>query len=238
MVGSILPLKITDAEVHRRGVRLVGPVSLELGRNGNTIVMGPNGSGKSSLLRMMHGLERLRGGSLSWAVPTQDTLMRQAFVFQHPVMMRRSVIDSIAYALTVQGVALSTARARAGVWAERVGLDHSLDRPARTLSGGERQKLALARALIREPEILFLDEPCVNLDGRSTRDIEAVLKGCQKDGTRIVMATHDMGQARRLATEVIFMLNGRVHEMAVAKDFFARPETREAKAFLDGEIVE
>lgn len=238
MVATIFPLRITKASVIRRGMRLIGPIDIELGAQGLSIVLGPNGSGKTSLLRLMHGLARPATGTVNWATPDSDARTNQAYVFQTPTMMRRSVTDCIAYALTVTGVARAQARVTAQDYAKRVGLGALLDRPASVLSGGEKQKLALARALIRQPQILFLDEPCANLDGRATREIETILNEVRAQGTRIVMATHDLGQARRLANDVLFMLNGRVREQAAAQTFFATPQTAEAKAFLSGQIVE
>jgi len=238
VVASIFPLQMKEASVKRRGVRLIGPIDLDLGAEGLTIILGPNGSGKTSLLRLMHGLERPATGSVSWATTQSEVRMHQAYVFQTPTMMRRSVTDCIAYALTVMGVPRAEARLAAVDYAKRVSLGHLLDHPAGVLSGGEKQKLALARALIRQPQILFLDEPCANLDGRATKDIEAILNDVRAQGTRIVMATHDLGQARRLADDLLFMLNGHVHEHGKADAFFANPDTPEAKAFLDGQIVE
>ncbi len=238
MVRSILPLRIDAAEVRRGGARLIGPIDLTLGKTDVTIVLGPNGSGKTSLLRLMHGLERAAKGRVDWSIPEADARARRAFVFQTPTMMRRSVTDSIAYALTVSGTKRSHARDRAREMARKIGLAHALDRSARVLSGGEKQKLAVARALIREPEVLFLDEPCANLDGRATREIETILADAKARRTRIVMSTHDLGQARRLADDVVFMLNGCVHETGVAESFFSTPETPEARAFLNGQIVE
>ncbi len=234
----ILPLRLRQAEARRRGKRLVGPVDLELGREGFTIVMGPNGAGKTTLLRLMHGLERLAAGEIRWAVPVREARMRQAYVFQTPIMMRRSVVDSIAYPLRLRGMGRAEARARAARWAERVGLGAVLERPAPVLSGGEKQKLSLARALIARPEILFLDEPCASLDGRAMREIETLLLEARESGTRIVMATHDMGQACRLASDVVFLYGGRVHERGPAEAFFKAPRTAEAAAFLKGDIVE
>lgn len=235
---SILPLTLKGAVAKFRGKRLVGPVDLTLEGNGFTIIMGPNGSGKTTLLRLMHGLQRLAGGSLTWNLPSPEVLDRQAYVFQAPIMMRRSVVDSIAYSLILHGVGRSEAREKATDWATRVGLGHVMKNPAQTLSGGEKQKLSLARALIRLPDILFLDEPCANLDGRAIREIENILTQARASGTRVVMSTHDMGQARRLATEVVFMYDGCVHESGRAEDFFSNPQTPEAKAFISGDIVE
>jgi tungstate transport system ATP-binding protein len=151
--------------------------------------------------------------------------------------MRRSVVDCIAYPLRLDGMARAAARARASEIAGAVGLADALDKPAQVLSGGEKQKLALARALIRGPEVLFLDEPCASLDGRSTRDIEAILLCARDNGTRIVMSTHDIGQARRLADEVWFLYGGLLCEAAESADFFELPRSEEAAAYLKGELL-
>lgn len=238
MTHSILPLTLHGAIARVRGKTLVGPVDLQIGETGLTIVMGPNGSGKTTLLRLMHGLQRVSDGRVEWAVPDVEARKRQSYVFQAPIMMRRKVVDNIAFPLILHGVPRREARRRAAGWAARVGLGDALERTAPYLSGGEKQKLALARALIRQPEILFLDEPCANLDGRAIREIETILQQTRADGTRIVMATHDMGQARRLATDVVFMYGGKVHETATAPAFFKQPATAEARAFIKGDIVE
>ncbi|WP_417472896.1 ATP-binding cassette domain-containing protein [Leisingera sp.] len=235
---QMFPLVVQGACVRRRGKLLVGPVDLTLGGRGSAIVIGPNGAGKTTLLKMLHGIVRMRDGSLDWACPLAEAQKHQAFVFQTPVMMRRTVIENIAYPLRLTGVRRREARARAADWAERVGLGSILERQATNLSGGERQKLALARALVREPQVLFLDEPCAALDGRATREIEEILTRAAASGTRLIMSTHNMGQARRLADEVIFVLRGRVHEFGPADEFFAGPQTAQARAFLNGDIVE
>jgi tungstate transport system ATP-binding protein len=238
VVETILPLKLRGASVIRRGNRLVGPVDLDLGPEGLTVLMGPNGSGKTSLLRLMHGLERPAEGTLDWAAPARVARERQAYVFQTPIMMRRSVLECIAYPLLVHGTARPSPPPAGVPRPARVGLGHALERQAPVLSGGEKQKLALARALIRKPDILFLDEPCANLDGRATREIEEILLRARGNGLRIVMATHDMGQARRLADEVLFLVRGSLHEAGDATSFFERPTTEKAIAFLNGDIVE
>lgn len=238
MVKSILPLTLSKTVAKIGSKVLVGPVDLTIGVEGFTIVMGPNGSGKTTLLRLMHGLQWVSAGQVSWNVPDAQALSRQAYVFQSPIMMRRSVVDSIAFPLVLRGMKKTKARQLASEWANKFGLGDALQRPAPVLSGGEKQKLSLARALISKPDILFLDEPCANLDGRVTREIETILHQTQQAGTRIVMATHDMGQAKRLASEVIFMLKGNVHEAASANEFFKGPKTREAEGFLIGDIVD
>lgn len=238
MVSELFPLEARRAMVRRRGKVLVGPVDLTLGPHGVTVVIGPNGAGKTSLLKMLHGIARLSAGDVRWACGREEAQQRQAFVFQTPVMLRRSVIENLAYPLRLQKVSKAEAQARARDWAGRVGLGDALSRPATVLSGGERQKLAIARALIRKPDLLFLDEPCASLDGRAMREIEEILRRAAEDGTRIVMSTHDMGQARRLASEVVFILHGKVHEFTDAPSFFDAAQTARARAFLNGDIVD
>jgi len=235
---SILPLTLENATAHMRGKKLVGPVSLTLAPTGFTMVIGPNGAGKTTLLRLMHGLQRCSGGAVHWALPAAQARDRQAFVFQSPIMMRRKVVDSLAYPLRLRGMGKAAALEKATHCASNFGLADLLESWAPLLSGGEKQKLSLARALIIEPEILFLDEPCANLDGRATREIEAILQQVQARGTRLVMSTHDMGQARRLADDIVFMLHGSVHEQADVERFFTSPNSPEAKAFINGDIVE
>lgn len=227
-------LTLTDAKVMRRGKAILGPVDLVFADTGFTIVLGPNGSGKTTLLKTLHGVERLSKGKLTLAGDRAD----QAYVFQSPIMLRRSVRQNLAYPLQLVGIGKAEIAQKVEDWATRIGLANALDRPAPRLSGGEQQKLALGRALIRQPGILFLDEPCANLDGRSTREIETLLTKAQKGGTRIIMTTHDLGQARRLASDVVFLLNGQVVEKRDAGAFFTAPGSDAAQRFLKGEIVE
>lgn len=237
MVASILPLCLTDVELRRGGRRILGPVSLTLDGPGVTVVMGPNGAGKTSLLRVMHGLDRAGRGAVRWTGDPAIARRRQAFVFQTPILMRRKVVDCIAYPLRLDGVSRAAGRDRAAEIAASVGLADALDKMSAVLSGGEKQKLALARALIRQPEVLFLDEPCANLDGRATRDIEVILLAARAAGARIVMSTHDIGQARRMADEVWFLYDGLLREAAPSADFFAKPQTPEAAAYLRGDLL-
>jgi tungstate transport system ATP-binding protein len=237
MVATILPLELNAVQITRRGRRILGPVSLTIAGGGVTIVLGPNGSGKTSLLRAMHGLERVGPGSVRWHRPVAEARTRQAFVFQTPIVMQRPVLDSIAYPLRLAGVAKAEARRRASQAAADVGLGDRLDLPAPLQSGGEKQKQALARALIRDPEVLFLDEPCANLDGNSTAEIEALLIRARDRGTRIVMSTHNVGQARRLASDVLFLYRGLIRESGPAGAFFDGPATPEAQAYVRGDLL-
>ncbi|MGB1208759.1 MAG: ATP-binding cassette domain-containing protein, partial [Paracoccaceae bacterium] len=181
---TLFPLHLDQAVTRHRGAVLVGPVTLALtAQRGTTVVLGPNGAGKTSLLRLMQGAARVAEGSVHWACPMAEARRHQAFVFQHPVMLRRSVLDNLMYPLRLRGVSRAVAQTRARNWAARVGLSDMLERPAPVLSGGERQKLALARALITDPQVVFLDEPCAALDGRAMREIEEILMRAKADGT-------------------------------------------------------
>ncbi len=230
--------KLENVVVERRGKTILGPVDHQLAADGCTIVVGPNGAGKTTLLKTLHGVERLSQGRVDWGAPEQMVRQQQAYVFQSPIMLRRSVRQNLIFPLALAGVPRAEAAARVTQWAAKIGLAKMLDQPAPRLSGGEKQKLALARALIRDPAILFLDEPCANLDGRSTREIENLLLDVQATGTRIIMTTHDLGQARRLARDVIFLLRGQINDHGPADRFFAAPASPEAAAFLNGDIVE
>ena len=238
MVTLALPVHMRDVSIRKRGKTLLGPVNLTLGPTGFTIVLGPNGAGKTTLLKALHGLERLSQGTVDWSGPDDVARTKQAYVFQNPVMLRRSVRANLAYPLKILGAPQADIDAAVSLWAGRIGLADALDRSATRLSGGEKQKLALARALIRAPEILFLDEPCSNLDGRSVKEIEALLLTAHRAGTRLVMATHDLGQARRLATDVLFLFKGAIHEAAAAPMAFDAPRTPEFASFLNGDILE
>ena len=237
-MSELFPMVAEGIESRRYGQRLVGPVDLTLPGQGATVVIGPNGAGKTTLLQLLHGTARLSRGTIDWACSTEEARHHQAFVFQRPVMLRRSVLENLAYPLRLRGVAKAEARAQAADWAARVGLGAMLQRQATVLSGGEQQKLALARALICGPKLLFLDEPCAALDGRATREIEEILQRAKADGTRLILSTHDLGQARRLADAVLFMRGGVIHESGPAARFFDQPETAAARAFLRGDIVE
>lgn len=235
MVAAILPLTVTAATVHRKGRRLLGPVDLTLGPGGITVVVGPNGAGKTTLLRLLHGLERRSGGQVRWAVPLSEAHSQQAFVFQSPVMLRRTTLENLTYPLRIHGHDRASALEKAQDWLGRIGMNEQASQPATRLSGGEKQKLALARALIRAPQVLFLDEPCASLDGAAVRDIEQILQGAARTGTRIVMSTHNLGQARRLAQDALFLHHGEILERG--PNLLSAPDRAETQAFLNGDIL-
>ncbi|WP_169568328.1 ATP-binding cassette domain-containing protein [Sneathiella limimaris] len=237
MVKTILPARLSEATVRKGGKTILGPLDWELNGAGCTILLGPNGAGKTTLLRLMHGLERPKTGKVTWSGRGADLYRRQAFIFQTPVVLRRTVIENVIYPLRLRKIAKEEAIEAGLFWLEKVGLTSHAKADALSLSGGEKQKLALARAMIAEPEVMFLDEPTANLDGSSTQAIEVILQEALEAGVRLVMATHNLGQATRLATEVLFLNKGRIWENSDLTSFFEAPETEEAHSFLKGEIV-
>jgi tungstate transport system ATP-binding protein len=234
---SELPITIEDVSMRSGGVTILESVSLVLAPGAPTVLIGPNGSGKSSLLRLAMGLLPPTTGLIMWGGCRTTAGDRRAIVFQRPVMLRRSVAANVAFALRRGRTARRDQADRIAALLDLVGLAALGERPARRLSGGEQQRLALARALARDPEILFLDEPTANLDPAATKAVEDIVVQVAAAGVKIVLATHDLGEARRLAGDVVFMVRGRVHECAPAKSFFAGPVTREAQAFLNGDLV-
>ena len=225
-----LPLAFENASLRAREVEIVSNLDLEIVAGTPTVLLGPNGSGKSTLLRLAIALVRPTSGRITWggrAAPDE----RLAMVFQRPVMLRRSAAANVAYALGRRN------ERRVHELLERVGLAALAHRPARRLSGGEQQRLALARALARDPEILFLDEPTASLDPAATKGVEDLVRDVAASGVKIVMATHDIGQARRLAGNIVFLARGRLVEQAQGVAFFNSPQTPEAAAFLRGDLV-
>lgn len=235
--GSILPLRLEGVSFAIRGKPLLRDIDLVLEPGRRTVILGPNGAGKSLLLRICHGLLRPSGGKVSWAgAERSGGRPRHAMLFQRPVLLRRTARANILHALALAGLGWRQRRAAAAAVISRFGLDALAERPARALSGGEQQILALARAAALEPEVLFLDEPTSALDPAATGRIEAMLQTLARDGVRLVMITHSLGQARRFADEVVFLHHGRLVEHAPAAGFFTGPRSREARAFLDGEL--
>ena len=238
MVKGPLSVSLDSVVVRRDGKLVLGPLDLDMETRGITVVLGPNGAGKTTFLKVLHGVERISDGEMHWSVANVQAREEQAYVFQSPIVLRRSVGQNLAYPLKLIGTVKSEISMRVSLWARKIGLEDALDFPATRLSGGEKQKLAIGRALIRMPKVLFLDEPCANLDGRSIREIEELLHEATLAGTSIIMTTHNLGQAKRLADSVLFLLGGRLHEQSPASVFFNIPSTSEAQSFLNGDIIE
>ncbi len=208
---------------------LLQQVNLEIGIGGATVLLGPNGAGKTSLLKLMMGLVEPTGGEITRASA------RMAFLFQKPVMLRRTVEANIAFARDAAGLPASSDKIAALL--DDVGLLSMRKKPARKLSGGEQQRLALARALAREPAVLLMDEPTASLDVAQTKLVEELIQRIVARGVKVIMSTHDLGQARRLAQDILFLVGGRVVEHTTAIDFFIHPQSENARRFLRGDLV-
>ena len=233
-MSTILPLRLEGVSFAAGGRTIIEPLDLTLEAGASSIILGANGAGKSVLMRLMHGLLAPSTGRVVWS--TEGPRRRQAMVFQRPVMLRRSALANVVDALDAAGVPVGQQLRLAREALQEVGLAQAAGQPARVLSGGEQQRLALARAWALHPEVLFLDEPTANLDPGATREIEAVIKAFDVAGTKIVMSTHSLGQARRLGDEVIFLHQGRVAERSPIERFFPQPASPEAAAFVKGEL--
>lgn len=210
-------------------------IDLSLTPNGITALMGFNGAGKSILLKIMHGIVQPTTGSVLWNLKPADSEHRlsQAMVFQKPVLLRRSVKANIDFVLKQRGS--HNPSLRNGLLT-KVGLDARTSQPARLLSGGEQQRLALARALACEPQVLFLDEATASLDPASTAIIERTVSEQADLGTKVIMVTHDAGQAARISDQIVFMDEGRIAEKSLTTDFFNAPSSQAAAAYLEGRL--
>lgn len=235
-LASSHALHTTQLTYSVRGNALINQIDLSLESIGTTMILGPNGAGKSLLLRLLHGLIKPTAGTVNWhGKPMSDAIRRhQAMVFQRPVLLRRSVAANLDFVLR-----LCPANQREDTQAllESSGLMHKQKQPARQLSGGEQQRLALARALALKPKMLFLDEPTASLDPASTQFIEQMVRQARASGTQIMFVTHDIGQARRLADQVVFMHQGSIAQVSDAQSFFEHTTHKAARAYLDGHLV-
>jgi tungstate transport system ATP-binding protein len=225
-------IALRDVSVRFGNVRALKQVSMRVDRGDFLVLVGSNGSGKTTLLRVLHGLlahdgeRELAAGAL-----------RQAMVFQRPFLMRLSVSNNLRLALWLGGVPRAAWPERCDAALRRVGLQGLEQRPARALSGGQQQRLALARAWAVQPQLLFLDEPTASLDPSAKREVEALLAGFAADGTTLVMSTHNLGQAKRLASRVIYLEDGQIHADLPTDDFFNGRLTGRAQQFLKGETA-
>jgi tungstate transport system ATP-binding protein len=233
---SELPIVFSEVSLDAGSIRIIEELSLTIAAGPPTVLLGPNGSGKSSVLHLAMGLMPPSRGVISWGGHPVKEARRLAIVFQRPVMLRRSVAANVLFALRASGNLVDTDKKVAAVL-ERVGLAGFDNRPARRLSSGEQQRLALARALATDPQVLFLDEPTASLDPAATKGVEEIVQSIAGSGVKIVMATHDLGQARRLGGDVVLLVHGKVMEHAPAAKLFANPQSPEAAAFLRGDLV-
>ncbi len=234
---SDLPIVVDCVSLKMRTASILDRLSLTISAGAPTFIVGPNGAGKSTLLRLCMGLIMPSEGRITWGGCTDVKPTRRAILFQRPVMLRRTVTANVAYGLAHADYPRDRRKERIEELLDRVGLAELAKRPARRLSGGEQQRLALARALARDPDLLLLDEPTANLDPAATRAVEEIIRVAAQSGIKIVMASHDLGQVRRLAGDVIFLIRGTLCERGSVDDFLDRPSTPKAAAFIRGELV-
>lgn len=234
--APLLPLGVRGLTLDCEGQRLIDGIDLAIRANTITMVLGANGAGKSLLLRLLHGLIKPTSGQIVWGETDSGSTVRQrqAMVFQRPVLLRRSVAANVDFVLSLRGDGRRDAR---DAILDHVGLLSKSRQPARLLSGGEQQRLALARALATGPEVLFLDEPTASLDPGSVQMIETLVQRAHEAGTKVIFVTHDIAQARRLADEIVFLDRGRVVEHSPAERFFSNPQSAAARAYLEGRLV-
>jgi tungstate transport system ATP-binding protein len=240
--AGLLPLRAACVGLVRSGKVLLSDLTFQLDAGAPTVIMGANGAGKSLLLRVLHGLVAPSTGTITWGegfegkgVDADIAGRRSALVFQRPTLLRRSALANIEFVLSHRPRAARRQSAQETL--DRAGLGYLASTPARHLSGGEQQRLAMARALASYPEVLFLDEPAASLDPASTHAVEALITRASASGTKVVLVTHDLGQARRLAGEVVFLAGGRLGEITPAEQFFKEPRSAAARAYLAGELV-
>lgn len=234
---SDLPIALANIAIVAGATTILDDISLAFGAGSPTVLIGPNGSGKTTLLRAAMGLVPATRGRVTWGGQETSPPTRRAIMLQRPVMLRRSAAGNIRYALAAAGVPRGERDARVVELLKLAGLDGLGGRPARRLSGGEQQRLALARALARDPQVLFLDEPTASLDPYATKMIEDVIAAVGARGVKVVLSTHDLAQARRIGGEIVLLHRGRLIESGPAVDFFATPRTQAAKRFIAGELL-
>lgn len=234
--SPLLPLVLDNLSYRINGKQLLDRINATVEASGISVVLGPNGAGKSLLVRLLHGLLESNSGTISWngKAPNLATRKRQALVFQKPVLLRRSVSANIEFVLKSKSVEY---RQRCDFILRDAGLFEQREQPARLLSGGEQQRLALARALATNPQVLLLDEPTASLDAATTFQIETLLEKACASGIKIFLVTHDIAQARRLADDVMFMHAGQLLEHSSGDIFFSQASSQQAQAYLEGRLL-
>ncbi len=231
--------EIQGQRVARAAHPLLDVPALVLDGPGPIVILGPNGAGKSLLLRCLHGLIAPDEGRVFQDGQPMGAAHRatQAMVFQKPVLLRRSVAANLNFVLRRQGMARAARKARLAALLQEGGLEGKARQPARSLSGGEAQRLAILRALACRPQVLFMDEPTSALDPAATQAIEDLIFKASREGVRVVMVTHDIGQARRLAQDAVVMQRGRVIEQGPAAQVLGHPQQEMTRRFLAGALV-
>ena len=237
MNAGFKALTLQQAEVSRNGKRLLGPLDFTLGSQGVSAILGHNGAGKSLFLQVCHGQFATSEGEVLWnGLPAASTRNCRSFMFQNTPLMRRSVAANVEFPLIAQGIAKPERVVRVREALEKARLAHRFATPAASLSGGEKQRMALARALVTRPQVIMLDEPSASLDPASTKELEANIKEIAASGVKVLIATHDLMQARRLADDVLVFGDGTLLEQNDAKDFFEQSHSGAVADFLEGRL--
>jgi len=233
---KICPIKIKNLSISINDRFILNNINCQINNKSITAILGPNGAGKSLLLQTINGLIPVSNGEITYNLRQLDDNIRkqQAMVFQNPTLLRRTVLGNMEF---VNNINKNTNMLDVNYILKKVGLEAYNDKPARLLSGGEKQRLSLARALLIQPKLLLLDEPTANLDPYSLKLIEDLILEENSNGTTIILITHDMSQAKRLASDIIFINKGRVLEQTNSHIFFKEPKTIESKKYLAGEIL-
>jgi tungstate transport system ATP-binding protein len=235
-VSDVLPISLSGLSFRPGGRTVLDRLSATISSRGITALIGPNGAGKSVTLRMIDGLAQPDEGSIRFGNGKDAAAIARAFVFQRPALVRGSVVYNVALALAPLGLQRTETRRRALEALERVGLAHRVTDAARKLSGGEQQRLALARAWASDPQLLLLDEPTANLDPGATEAIEALIGAIARSGTKVILVSHNLGQVARLAEDVLVLDRGRIVEHGPAQATLHAPRTPETRAYLKGEL--
>jgi len=233
-------LQLNAIEKNHQKVKALDSVSLKLKEGKIFVLLGINGSGKTTLLRIAAGLDEPDKGSILFndeRIQARELRKIATLVFQKAVMFNTSVYDNLAFGLRIRGISEQEISEKVSAALSSVGLVDFEKRKAKKTSGGEQQRIALARAFLLEPRILLLDEPTANLDPNNAMIIENAIRTRRKEkGTIIVMATHNLNQAKRVADEIIHIYNGRILETASTKEFFNHPRNEMSRKFINGEL--
>lgn len=223
---------LSKASVIVDGKSLLSEVDLTIYEGESVVVLGANGAGKSTLLKLCNAIISPSLGSVQ-TLPVHE----QSLIFQRPALLQRTVLDNVRFVLSIRGVAEPACTEQSHRGLAACNLSATANQPARSLSGGEQQRLALARAWACKPRLLLADEPTANLAPTAMRDVETLLQAVQSEGTTLVFTTHNVAQAKRLARRIVFLDGGRIVEDRAAADFFASPSSAAARSFFEGELL-
>jgi tungstate transport system ATP-binding protein len=230
---NFLPLSVNKVSLIINEKKLLKEISFNVKKNNILSIVGPNGSGKTSLLKALHGIYKLSSGSISWGDCSINEIKKmQAMIFQNPLLLKRSVKDNITYVLKIRNNTKSEILNKTNEALNLCNINELQNQQAHTLSGGEKQKLAIARAWVLDPNILFLDEPTLNLDPPSVYEIEELIINMHAKNTFVIFSSHDLRQVRKLSKEIVFLYDGKLIEKTKSKKFFESAESDLAKSFL------